>query len=89
MQLFTDIKSQRDQLEEKLRLDEESRITLTNQLEKFKKESQSLRLQSEEMIAKLRKDLESSQVERVEVEALSGDKDVKIKSLMSTNLELQ
>ena len=68
--------------------DHKAREELSKVIENLKNEAEKLRLKDEDINNKLRAELEHTQFERIELESQGGEKDVKIKTLMKTNLEL-
>ena len=64
-------------------------MQLSESIQNIKQQTEEYRKSDEEYNAKLQKELEQTQFEKIEAEGQAADKDVKIKTLMKTNLDLQ
>jgi hypothetical protein len=87
--LLEEIQSHRDEMEQQLLQGQQSRVELSEQLQAIKQDQETLRTEDQQHTKNLKEELEHLQSERNEFQSNCVDKDVKIKSLMQTNLDLQ
>ena len=89
VKILDEVKQQRDQMQQQVQDEYAQRKQLSQTIEVLKAQTEQHRLSDEEFNKQLQNELEQAQFEKLELEGQAADKDVKIKTLMSTNLELQ
>lgn len=86
---MAEIALQREEMEQQLQDEQRGRKELTGDIQAMKADAGALRQEDQMFTTSLRDELEHMQAERNEFQANCVEKDVKIKSLMQTNLDLQ
>ena len=87
--MLDEIKLQRDDALDQLESERDKRFELSEQIKKFEKDAITLRKKDEKCFESIQLEMQKIVDEKDDLNSTGMQKDIKIKSLMQTNLDLQ